>query len=67
MAPFQLLLVSRQDLTSNCHETDKLEFEIIVPTTSSQYENNKLSKISSTSFLFDFGFRIQNQKVRLVW
>ena len=23
--------------------------------------------ISSTSFLFDFGFRIQNQKVRLAW
>ena len=32
-----------------------------------KYENNKLSKISSTSFLFDFGFRIQNEKVRLAW
>ena len=49
------------------HEADKFEFEIIVPTTRSQYENNKLSNISSTSFLFDFGFGIQNQKVRLAW
>ena len=30
---FQLLVFSKQDLTSNCHETDKFEFEIIVPTT----------------------------------
>ena len=50
-----------QDLTSNCHQADKFEFEIIVPTTRSQH--NKMSKISSTWFLFDFGF--QNQKVRL--
>ena len=62
---FQLLVVSHKDLTSNCHQADKFEFEIIVPTTRSQYENNKLSKISSTSFLFDFGFRIQNEKGRL--
>ena len=27
---FQLLVVSHQDLTSNCHQTDKFEFEIIV-------------------------------------
>ena len=40
---FQLLLVSHQDLTSNCHEADKFEFEIIVPTTRSKYENYKLS------------------------
>ena len=32
-----------------------------------KYENNKLSKISSTTFLFDFGFRIQIQEVRLAW
>ena len=64
---FQRLVVSRQDLTSNCHEANKFDFEIIVPTTRSQYENNKLSKISPTTFLFDFGFRIQNEKVRLAW
>ena len=54
-----------KDLTSNCHEAEQFEFEIIVPTTSNQYENNKSSNISSASFLFDFGF--QNQKVRLAW
>ena len=32
-----------------------------------KYENNKLSKISPTTFLFHFGFRIQNEKVRLAW
>ena len=64
---FQLLVVSPQDLTSNCHEADEFQFEIIVPTTRSQYENDKLSKISSTSFHFDFGFRIQSKKVRLAW
>ena len=53
--------------TNICPQADKFEFEIIVPTTSNQYENNKLSNISSTSFLFDFGFRIQNQKVHLAW
>ena len=49
------------------HQADKFQFEVIVPTTSNQFENNKLSNVFSTSFLFDFGFRIQNQKVRLAW
>ena len=56
----------RQYLASNSHEADELEFEIIFPN-NKKYENNKLSKISSTSFLFDFGFRIQIQNVRLAW
>ena len=40
----------------------KIIIEIIVPTTSNQYENNKLMNISSASFLFDFGFQIQDEQ-----
>ena len=42
LVAFQLLLVSHLDQTSNCHQADKFEFEIIIPTTRSQYENSKL-------------------------